>query len=110
MLSEAAKEIIFVIQLLESIHIKVKLPVVVRVDNVGAIFLSGNINTASCSKHIDIRTKYANEYVEDGVLKIVFVKSNDNTSDIMTKNLNGELHTKHSSAMVSSWKGDVVMS
>ena len=104
-LSEATKEIIFVLQLLESIHIKVRLPIIVRVDNVGAIFLSGNINTASRSKHIDIRTNYVNEYVEDGVLKIVFVKSADNTSDMMTKNLGGELHVKHSSGLVTSWKG-----
>ena len=33
-----------------------------------------------------------NEYVKDGVVKIVFVKSADNDSDILTKNLSAELH------------------
>ena len=37
-LSEAVKEIVFVLQLLESIHIKAKIPIIVKVDNVGAIF------------------------------------------------------------------------
>ena len=42
-LSEAVKEIVFVLQLLESINIKVKLPVIVCVDSVGAIFMSKNV-------------------------------------------------------------------
>ena len=99
-LSEATKEIMFVLQLLESMKIKVKLPIIVRVDNVGAIFMSKNINTSSRSKHIDIRTKYVNEYCEDGIIKIIFVKSAENDSDIMTKNLGGDLYTTHSKKLI----------
>ena len=50
---------------------------------------------------MDIRCKYADEYVEDGVVKIIFVKSGDNDSNIPTKNLSAELHEKHSKKMVS---------
>ena len=39
-LSEAAKEIKFVVMILESMGIIVELPIIVRVDNVGAIFMS----------------------------------------------------------------------
>ena len=45
-LSEAAKEIKFVYQLLLSIGIKVKLPIIVRVDNIRAIFMSENTSTS----------------------------------------------------------------
>jgi len=38
-LSEATKEVKFVVQVLQSIRIEVELPMVVCVDNVGAIFL-----------------------------------------------------------------------
>ena len=55
-LSEATKEIMFVLQLLEEMKIKVNFPIVVNVDNIGAIFMSKNINTSGQSKHIDIRT------------------------------------------------------
>ena len=65
--------------------ITVKYPVTVRVDTVGAIFIASNITTTCHTKHVDIRYKYVNEYVEDGVVKIVFVKSADNDSDILTK-------------------------
>ena len=94
-LSEAVKEIMFVLQLLESMKIKVKLPITVRVDNVGAIFMSKNISTSNRTKHVDIHTKFVNEYMEDGIIKIIFVQSNNNDSDIMTKNVNGDLLDKH---------------
>ena len=94
-LSEATKELIFVLQLLKAMKINVTLPIVVNVDNMGTVFMSRNISTTGRSKHIDVRTKYVNEYVEDGVLKIVYVKSEENDADIFTKNLGGELHGKH---------------
>ena len=100
-ISEAVKELLFVIQVLEMMMIKVTFPIIVCVDNIGAIFMSGNITTTSRTKHVDIRYKYVNEYAEDGVIKIIFVKSEDNNSDILTKNLGGELQSKHASTMIS---------
>ena len=50
-----AKEVIFIVQLLGSMQISVKYPVIVRVDNAGAIFMAGNITTISHTKHMVIR-------------------------------------------------------
>ena len=72
-LSEAVKEVMFVVQLLRSMKIAVKYSVMVKVDNVGAIFMASNITITCHTKHVDIRYKYVNEYVEDRVVKIVFV-------------------------------------
>ena len=85
-LSEAVKEVMFVMQLLGSMKIVVKYPVTLRVDNVGVIFMASNITTTCCTKHMDIKYKYVKEYVEDGVVKIFFVKSADNDSNILMKN------------------------
>ena len=41
-ISEVAKEIMFTKQLLDKIGIPVQLPIVVRVDNIGAMFLANN--------------------------------------------------------------------
>ena len=95
-LSEAVKEVMLVVQLLGSMKIVIKYPVMVRVDNVGAIFMASNVITTCHTKHVDIRYKYVNEYVEANVVKIVFVKSADNDSNILTKDLSAELHEKHS--------------
>ena len=56
--------------------------------------MANNITTMCCTKHVDIRYKYVNEYVEDRVVKIVFVKSAESDSNILTKNLSVELHEK----------------
>ena len=50
-LSEAAKEIAFGYQLLMAMGIETKLPIVCRVDNMGAIFMAENVNTGNKSKH-----------------------------------------------------------
>ena len=60
------------VQLLGSMKIIVKYPVMVRVDNVGAIFMASNITTTCHTKHVDIWYKYVNDYVEDGIVKIIF--------------------------------------
>ena len=83
-LSEAVKEVIFVIQLLGEMKISVMIPVMVRVGNVGAIFMASNVTTISCTKHVDIRCKHVNENVEDGIFKNIFVQSAKNNSNDLT--------------------------
>ncbi len=61
----------FVFQVLQSIKIKVKLPIIVQVDNVGAIFKTKNITTTGCSKHVDKCYKFLTEYSEDRVIKVI---------------------------------------
>ena len=96
-MSNACKEIMFIIQLLQQLNIKVKLPAHLHVDNMGAIYLSSSQMSSQRTKHIDIRHHGMKEYIEDGFIKIIFVRSEDNDSDIFTKNLGHDLHDKHSS-------------
>jgi len=115
-LSEAAKEIKFVYQVLISMDFKVKLPIVVHVDNLGTIFMSENVSVSQRTKHVDIRYRFVQEFVLDGFIKIIFVRTNNNDADIFTKNLGRDLHDCHSKKMViekgkfettsySTWKG-----
>jgi hypothetical protein len=94
-LSEATKGIGFVYEILTTMGIKVKLPIVCRVDNVGAIFIAENATACPKSKHIDTRAKYVTQFIADGFLKVMFVKTDKNKSDIFTKNVSGEIHEKH---------------
>jgi Reverse transcriptase (RNA-dependent DNA polymerase) len=98
--SEIAKEILFTKQLLDTIGIKIELPIVIRVDNIGAIFLANNFSIGQRTKHIDIRAHFIREYIEDDILKLVFIRSEDNDSDIFTKNLSEDLFNKHSNKMI----------
>ena len=98
--SEVVRELQFIINLLKSIGIEVELPIKVQVDNVGAIWLANNSTTSERTKHVDIRAHYVREFIVDGVVTIVFVKSKDNDSDIFTKNLMNELYKIHSPKLI----------
>ena len=85
------------IQLLQSMKVLIKLPVMVRVDNIEAIFMASNMTAICSTKHLDIRYKHVDEYVEDS---LVFVNFADNDSNILTKNSGHELHGKHPKKMI----------
>ena len=100
-ISELTKEIMFVRQVLDSMGVLIELPIIIEVDNVGAIFLAHNSTTSQRTKHIDTRVHYIREFVEEGVLKIIFVKSADNDSDICTKNTVKEVFNRHSKKIIT---------
>ena len=90
-LSEAAKEIKFISQALVSLGMKVQYPIIVKVDNVGAIFMSENITATNRTRHIDARYHFVHELVEDGVILIQFVRTKDNKADPYTKNVKADI-------------------
>jgi hypothetical protein len=96
-LSEAAKEVKVVFQDMRSMEVKVDLPIIVRVDNVGAIFIGTNVTVSQWSKHIDTQYHFVREYFQDSFICIIFVRTKDNDTDIFTKNLLGDLHSRHAS-------------
>jgi hypothetical protein len=94
-LSEAAKELKFIVQILKSLEIEIVLPIIVNVDNVGAIFMSENLSATARTKHVDMRYHFIREFIEDGWIKIQFVKTEMNVADMFTKNVNGEVYHSH---------------
>ena len=94
-LSEAVKEILFVSQLMDKLGLNVKKPIKVFVDNMGAVFMSKNTTQTKRTKHIDVRTSFIYEHVnETGTCEVVFVRSEDNFSDIFTKNVSCDINKK----------------
>jgi hypothetical protein len=94
-ISVAVKEIRFIYFLLKGMGVDVKLPIVVRCDNVGAIFMIENSSSGIKTRHIDTRYHFVREHVKDGLIKIVFVKSSINDADMFTKNVGKEAYEKH---------------
>jgi hypothetical protein len=92
---EAVKEIRFIYFLLKGMGFDVKLPIIVRCDNVGAIFMAENSSSGIRTHHIDTRYHFVREHVEDGLIKIVFVKSRTNDADMFTKNVGKKEYENH---------------
>jgi len=100
-LSEAAREVKFIYQVLISLNFTVKLPIFVNLENLGAIFMSENVSISTKTKHVDIRYGFVQEFVLDGFLKINFVRTKMNDADIFTKNLRWDLYNCHSRKMIT---------
>jgi hypothetical protein len=89
---EAVKEIPFVAQILLFLELYIETPVQVWIDNVGAIFMSENQTSSQRTRHMDCRWWFVSGLLDQGLIKIDFVKTKDNVSDIGTKNVNKETY------------------
>ena len=88
---EAVKEVPFIAQILVFMGVNVRLPVDVRIDNVGAMFMSENVTSTPRTRHMDARYWWITDLQESGLIKVSFVPTKDNLSDIGTKNVTGDV-------------------
>ena len=93
--SEAVKEVLFVIQVLEFLQIKVKTPVTVHVDNMGAIFMLENRTSNKRTRHVDVRYRFVTDLIEKKIIEVVFVPTKRNYSDAQTKNITKDIYQAH---------------
>jgi hypothetical protein len=99
---EVVKELIFAKQLVESIGLKVKLPMVTKVNNVGAIYLMQNPSSQR-TKHINVTVMLpfcmricGSWSGKSGVYQV----GRKIEAEIMTKNTTNELFEKHKMKLV----------
>ena len=83
--------------ILSFMGVEVRRPITVDCGNVGAIFLGHNAKASAQTKHIDICYHFIREHVVDGMVEIIFLRSEENDADIFTKNVSRATHEKHSS-------------
>jgi hypothetical protein len=80
---------------LQTLGIKVETPIIIKVDNIGAIFMAENVNATRQTKHIDTHYHFVQEFVVDGFVKIILVKTTENKSDVFTKNVSSDAYDEH---------------
>ncbi len=85
-LSDTARQLIWIQSIYHELGFKVH-GIELNIDNQGAIFLAQNQMQEHRSKHIDIRYHYVRECVEDGKIVLIYIPTNQQAADILTKNL-----------------------
>jgi len=99
-MSMAATEIKFVVSLLtELFKGPPTLPSILKEDNTGAIFMAKNTAIGQRTKHVDIRYRFVNDMILCKDLTVEHIRSGDNPSDTMTKNLPLALFVKHAAVI-----------
>ena len=83
--------------IIEFLGEKIEYHITLYCDIIGAIFLAYHAKISNRTKHVDTRTHFVRHYVEDGIIKTKFIKSEDNDADILTKNTSKSTYDKHTS-------------
>ena len=109
-LSDCAKESKFEWMLLNELTGTIH-PAIIHEDNTGAIFLVTNQQVGARTKHIDVRHHFIRGQIKMKTLKVKFIRSEDNPSDIMTKNTPAGIFARHAESIltgsVERWREDV---
>jgi len=101
---EAAKEVLWLRQLLEELGFRQEEATTILDDNIGCIQLGTTAITLPRSKHIDVRHHFVREKVERGELELKFTKSVMNVADLMTKAIPTQLLESHVATLGLSCK------
>jgi len=73
----------------------VKKPMILWMDNKGAIDLANNWSVRGHTRHVDVRYYFLCKLKEEGILEVKWIATDDNCSDLFTKNLAGPAFEKH---------------
>jgi hypothetical protein len=97
---EAGQDMLSVYRLLKDMGLSVELPMILEIDNQGAIDIVNNWSSSGRTRHMDVRYKFLRELKEANVLRCVWCPSGESESDTFTKNLQGPLFFKHNKKFV----------
>jgi hypothetical protein len=97
-----AQDMMYVKRLLESIRLRVYLPMILEVDNKGAVDLVNNFSVGGRTRHIETRQYYLRELKEQGIISVICKAGSENSSDMYTKNLGRKEFEKHAAEYVGN--------
>ena len=93
LMSDASREVMFLRQLIRSVGFDIANPTPLLSDNNGALAIARNPCDHQRSKHIDIRYHYIRERADSNDVALVFVGTEKQLADVMTKALGSVQHT-----------------
>jgi hypothetical protein len=99
--SSCALQLIFAIRLARELGMAPDGPVVLRVDNAGAVELARDRKSCHRSRHVDRRYFKVRELVAEGLLRVEHVNTKENSSDILTKVIDVAAHNKHTATLLN---------
>jgi hypothetical protein len=84
-----AQDMLYTKNVLDSMGLKIKLPMILELDNKGAINLANNWSVGGQTRHVDVRQCFLWGLRESKIMDIRWIKGMENKADVFTKNLDG---------------------
>ena len=76
-------------------ELQVELPMILEVNNQGAVDLANNWSAGGRTRHVDVRQNFLRELKEAGILIVKWIPGPKNDVDLHTKNLAATDFEKH---------------
>ena len=90
-----AQDMMYAKHIIESLELDVELPMVLEIDNQGAVDLINSWIVGGRTRHTAVRLNYLRELKEQGVMVFRWISGDENDADMHTKNVPGPLLEKH---------------
>ena len=87
-----AQDMLYCMRAIESVGLEVEKPMILKIDNKGAVDLANNWSCAGRTRHVKLN--FLRELKEQGIIKTIWFPGWSNPSDIGTKNLAGPAFKK----------------
>ena len=84
---QCVQGMLYIMRLIESLQLKVRKPMIVYSDNKGAIDLINGWSVGGGTKHMDCRIMFLRELKENEIIRVLWIPTDENTSDVFTKNV-----------------------
>jgi hypothetical protein len=98
-MAHAAREVIWLRNLFEELHLPQKLPTILYGDNQSALAIAQNPQYHARSKHFDVKNHYIRDKIRDGLIKEIYCPTDDMIADLFTKPLPRPKHAKFTSEL-----------
>ena len=82
-----AMDMMFAYYIVVSLGLEVELPMILYVDNMGAVGLANNWSVGGRTRHVDVKQNYLRELKERGFIHVMHKSGKEIIPDVGTKNV-----------------------
>ena len=101
---ECAQDMLFAYRVLADTGLRVAKPMILEIDNQGAIDIVNNWASSGRTRYMDTKYKFLRELKEANLIRCVWCPTANNEKDVFTKSLHGPAFSKHISRFVGEDK------
>eukprot|EP00957_Ditylum_brightwellii_P199398 15198691-Ditylum_brightwellii.AAC.1 len=101
---QCTQDMLYAKRLLGSMGLLVELPVILEIDNSGAVNLANNWSAGGKTYHMETCMFFLCDLREAGIIKVCWLKGNKNPVDLLTKDLVGPAFNKCAKVFVGEDK------
>ena len=95
-----AQDMIYAKHVLESLGLQVETPMMLQMDNKGAVDLINSFSVGGRTRHVDVRQCFLRELKEAKVMAVTWIPGTENEADMFTKNLDGPAFRRYAELLL----------